>query len=137
MAQAISAARIVDWYEEAIDTDKKLPSAYRKGASAMQFDIVHDASDHAAWKKSEPKIVASAKQIARYEMLLFNINPLLTPIERKLVWSRALRVPYTHIGKKLKMHRHTVKEKYLETIIFIKYLIAYDKKLLDMIEKIT
>ena len=70
-------------------------------------------------------------------MLLFNINPLLTPIERKLVWSRALRVPYTHIGKKLKMHRHAVKEKYLETIIFIKYLIAYDKKLLDMIDKIT
>jgi hypothetical protein len=99
LAKTISAAGIVDLFAEAIETDKKLPSAYRKGASAMQFDIVHDASDHAAWKKREPKIVASAK--------------------------------------KLKMHRHTVKEKYLETVIFIKYLIAYDKKLLDMIDKIT
>jgi len=53
------------------------------------------------------------------------------------MWSRAMKVPYTHLAKKLKMHRHTVKEKYLETVIFIKYLIAYDKKLLDMIDKIT
>lgn len=137
MAKTISAAGIVDLFAEAIETDKKLPSAYRKGASAMQFDIVHDASDHAAWKKREPKIVASAKQIARYEFVLFNINPLLTPMDRKLMWSRAMKVPYTHLAKKLKMHRHTVKEKYLETVIFIKYLIAYDKKLLDMIDKIT
>ena len=136
MAQELTTSFIVELFEEAISTDKKLPPAFKKGYSHMKFDIKHDATEHAAWDKREMRVAASSKDIARYEFILFNINPLLNQTERKLMWSRALRVPYHHLGKKLKMHRHTVKQKYLETIIYIKYLIAYDKKQLDKFDKI-
>tara|TARA_R100001443_G_scaffold96634_1_gene103470 strand:+ start:2101 stop:2514 length:414 start_codon:yes stop_codon:yes gene_type:complete len=136
MAQELTTSFIVELFEEAISTDKKLPPAYKKGYSHMKFDVKHEATEHAAWDKREMRVAASSKEIARYEFILFNINPLLSKTERKLMWSRALRVPYHYLGKKLKMHRHTVKEKYIETIIYIKYLIAYDKKLLDKFDKI-
>jgi len=34
------------------------------------------------------------------------------------------------------MHRHKVKEMYLEVLIYIRYLVAYDKYLLDKYDKI-
>tara|TARA_X000001316_G_scaffold1631_2_gene320 strand:- start:644 stop:1057 length:414 start_codon:yes stop_codon:yes gene_type:complete len=136
MAQTVSATWLVDAYEEAIATDRKLPAAYRKGYTGMQFDIKHDVTEHNAWDKKPSRVPATSKQIARYDFLLFHINPLLDATERKLVWARAMGMPYVALGKKLGMHRHTVKEKYLEVLIYIKYLVAYDKFLLDKFDKI-
>jgi len=141
MAQTISTTRLkvewfVDAFEEAIQTDRKLPAAYKKGYNGMKFDIKHDVTEHNAWDKQPSRIAASSKQIARYDFLLFNITPLLDKTERRLVWSRGMRMPYIQIGKRLGLHRHTVKEKYLEVLIYIKYLVAYDKFLLDKFDKI-
>ena len=73
----------------------------------------------------------------RYEFVLFELNPRLEKEERTIMWSKAVGLPYTKLGRKLGMSRHKVKEKYLELIIFIKYLIAYDKKLFDKFCKIA
>ena len=73
----------------------------------------------------------------RYEFVLFELNPRLERDERTVMWSKAVGLPYTKLGRKLGMSRHQAKEKYLELIIFIKYLIAYDKKLFDKYNKIS
>ena len=132
----VTAETLVDWFEEAIQTDRKLPPAYRKGYSAMRFEIKHDVTEHGAAVTRKPKIAASSKQIARYEFLLFNITPLLDKKERKIVWLRGMRVPYVRIGRKMGMHRHTVKKKYIEALVYIKLLIALDKKLFAKVDKI-
>ena len=132
----VTAETLVDWFEEAIQTDRKLPPAYRKGYSAMRFDIKHDTTEHGAAVTKKPKIAASSKQIARYEFLLFDITPMLSKQEREIVWLRGLRVPYVRIGRKMGMHRHTVKKKYIEALVFIKLLVALDKKLFAKIDKI-
>ena len=102
----------------------------------MRFDIKHDTTEHGAEVTKKPKIAASSKQIARYEFLLFDITPMLSKQERKIVWLRGLRVPYVRIGRKMGMHRHTVKKKYIEALVFIKLLVALDKKLFAKIDKI-
>jgi hypothetical protein len=61
---------------------------------------------------------------------------MLSVEERKLVWLRGLRVPYVRIGRRMGMHRHTVKKKYIETLVYIKLLIALDKKLFAKVDKI-
>jgi len=136
MAQTGSTTWLVDAFEEAIATDRKLPAAYKKGYNGMKFDIKHDVTEHNAWDKQPTRSAASSKEIARYDFLLYHITPLLDTTERKLVWSRGMGMPYVHIGKKLGMHRHKVKEMYLEVLIYIKYLVAYDKYLLDKYDKI-
>ena len=103
----------------------------------MHFDIVRDKSEHAAWEKRPLRLAASSKDIARYEFVLFELNPRLEVDERVIMWAKAVGLPYTKLGRKLGMSRHKVKEKYLELIIFIKYLIAYDKKLFDKFNKIS
>jgi hypothetical protein len=45
-------------------------------------------------------------------------------------------VPYVRIGRRMGMHRHTVKKKYIETLVYIKLLIALDKKLFAKVDKI-
>jgi hypothetical protein len=132
----VTAETLADWFEEAIQTDRKLPPAYRKGYSAMRFEIKHDVTEHGAAVTRRPKIAASSKQIARYEFLLFHVTPMLSVEERKLVWLRGLRVPYVRIGRRMGMHRHTVKKKYIETLVYIKLLIALDKKLFAKVDKI-
>ena len=132
----VTAETLADWFEEAIQTDRKLPPAYRKGYSAMRFEIKHDVTEHGAAVTRRPKIAASSKQIARYEFLLFHVTPMLSVEERKLVWLRGLRVPYVRIGSRMGMHRHTVKKKYIETLVYIKLLIALDKKLFAKVDKI-
>lgn len=103
----------------------------------MHLDVVPDKTEHNAWDKRPLRIAASSKDIARYEFVLFELNPRLEVDERTVMWAKAVGLPYTKLGRKLGMSRHQAKEKYLELIIFIKYLIAYDKKLFDKYNKIS
>lgn len=103
----------------------------------MHFDVVAEKSEHNAWNKRPLRLAASSKDIARYEFVLFELNPRLEREERTIMWAKAVGLPYTKLGHKLGMSRHQAKQKYLELIIYIKYLIAYDKKLFDKFNKIA
>lgn len=137
MEKILSTQSVIDLFSDAIKTDRKLPPEYRNNMKTMHFDIVRDKSEHAAWEKRPLRLAASSKDIARYEFVLFELNPRLEVDERVIMWAKAVGLPYTKLGRKLGMSRHKVKEKYLELIIFIKYLIAYDKKLFDKFNKIS
>ena len=137
MEKVLTASSIIDLFADAIKTDRKLPPEYKNNMKTMNFDVVAEKSEHNAWDKRPLRLAASSKDIARYEFVLFDLNPRLQVEERTIMWAKALGLPYTKLGHKLGMSRHQAKEKYLELIIFIKYLIAYDKKLLDKFNKIS
>ena len=137
MEKVLTAQSIIDLFADAIKTDRKLPPEYKNNLKTMHLDVVPDKTEHSAWDKRPLRIAASSKDIARYEFVLFELNPRLERDERTVMWSKAVGLPYTKLGRKLGMSRHQAKEKYLELIIFIKYLIAYDKKLFDKYNKIS
>ena len=104
-------------FEKANDVEKKLPPAIKNGMASMRFDVVNDATEHAAWHKAKPRFIATATEIAIFEYVLFYLNPMLSQEERKLVWARSIRVPWHYIGSNiLKCSRHTAKKRYLEVI---------------------
>ncbi len=137
MEKVLSTQSIIDLFSDAIKTDRKLPPEFKNNLKTMKFDVVNDKTEHNAWEKRPLRVAANSKDIARYEFVLFELNPRLQIEERTIMWSKAVGLPYTKLGRKLGMSRHQVKEKYLELIIFIKYLIAYDKKLFDKFCKIA
>ena len=137
MEKVLSTQSIIDLFSDAIKTDRKRPPEYKNNLKTMKFDDVNDKTEHNSWEKRPLRIAASTKDIARYEFVLFELNPRLEIEERTIMLSKAVGLPYTKLGRKLGMSRHQVKEKYLELIIFIKYLIAYDKKLFDKFCKIA
>lgn len=134
---SITSVQIIDMFQIAYDTDKKLPSVYRQGASSMKFDIVHDSSDHNRWSKQPIKTVATSKEIEIYEFCLFYLGPLMSVDERKLVWARTLNAPWHWIGKNiLNCSRHTAKKRYLEVIRMLRMRVSISEELMKKLPRI-
>ena len=73
----ITSVQIIDMFEKANDVEKKLPPAIKNGMASMRFDVVNDATEHAAWHKAKPRFIATANEIAIFEYVLFYLNPML------------------------------------------------------------
>tara|TARA_Y100001973_G_C5138962_1_gene301887 strand:- start:669 stop:1076 length:408 start_codon:yes stop_codon:yes gene_type:complete len=126
----VTSVQIIDMFEMAHDVEKKLPAAVQNGMSSMRFDVVNDKTEHAAWKKAKVRLTATAREIAVYEYVLFYLNPMLGPEERKMVWARSIRVPWHFIGSNiLKCSRHTAKKRYMETIRLLRMRILISDEL--------
>ena len=126
----VTSVQIIDMFEMAHDVEKKLPAAVQNGMSSMLFDVVNDKTEHAAWKKAKIRLTATAREIAVYEYVLFYLNPMLGPEERKMVWARSIRVPWHFIGSNiLKCSRHTAKKRYMETIRLLRMRILISDEL--------
>jgi len=134
---SVTSVQIIDMFQTAYDTDKKLPAVYKKGAKAMKFEVIHDKSDQAAWSKNEIRIAASSNELRIYEYCLFYLNPLMSVDERKLVWARCYGAPWHWIGKNiLKCSRHTAKKRYMGIIRLLRMRICIDEKLLAKLPRI-
>lgn len=133
----ITSVQIIDMFEKANDVEKKLPPAIKNGMASMRFDVVNDATEHAAWHKAKPRFIATANEIAIYEYVLFYLNPMLSKEERKLVWARSIRVPWHYIGSNiLKCSRHTAKKRYLEVIRMLRMRILISEELTKKLPRI-
>ena len=132
----ITSVQIIDMFQIAYDTDKKLPAVYKKGASSMRFDIVHDTTDHSRWSKQPIRLTASNKEIEILEFCLFYLNPLMSVEERKLVWARTYNAPWHWIGKNiLNCTRHTAKKKYLGVIRMLRMKISINGELMKKLPR--
>ena len=127
----ITSVQIIDMFEKANDVEKKLPPAIKNGMASMRFDVVNDATEHAAWHKAKPRFIATANEIAIFEY------PMLSQEERKLVWARSIRVPWHYIGSNiLKCSRHTAKKRYLEVIRMLRMRILISEELTKKLPRI-
>ena len=77
MEKVLSTQSIIDLFSDAIKTDRKLPPEYKNNLKTMKFDVVNDKTEHNAWDKRPLRIAANSKDIARYEFVLFVLNPRL------------------------------------------------------------
>ena len=134
----IRPEQIIDLFQIAHDTDKKLPGTYKTGMRSMHFEVVADKTEHRAWEKNPVRITATSNEIAIYEYCLFHLNPLLSVEERKMVWARTVGAPWHWIGKNiLHCSRQTAKKRYLEAIRMLRMRIVISGELMDKLPRLN
>ena len=97
---------VADHFEEAFRTLRKLPPVKAQGYFNTWPDIVRTSREIAAMEPQPMRVWPSAAAITRLEQT-FDWVLWISVEERKLVWSRAARVPWKQISGELGVDRTT------------------------------
>ena len=97
---------VADHFEEAFRTLRKLPPVKAQGYFNTWPDIVRTSREIAAMEPQPMRVWPSAAAITRLEQT-FDWVLWIEEAERKLVWSRAARVPWKQISGELGCDRTT------------------------------
>ena len=97
---------VADHFEEAFRTLRKLPPVKAQGYFSTWPDIVRTSREIAAMEPQPMRVWPSAAAITRLEQT-FDWVLWIEEAERKLVWSRAARVPWKQISGELGCDRTT------------------------------
>lgn len=101
-----TADGVADHLEEAFRTLRKLPPVKAQGYFNTWPDIVRTRREIAAMEPEPMRLRPSASAITRLEQT-FDWMLWIEEAERKLVWSRAARVPWKRISGELGCDRTT------------------------------
>lgn len=94
--QVWTADHVADHFEEAFRTLRKLPPVKAQGYFGTWPTVVHTAREIAAMEPEPMRVWPTSAAISRLEQT-FEWMPWLEEAERKLIWSRAARVPWKQI----------------------------------------
>jgi Domain of unknown function (DUF6362) len=106
MAEEWTAEAVADHFEEAFRTLRKLPVVTVQGYFNTWPDILRTSREIAAMEPQPMRVWPSAAAITRLEQT-FDWVLWIGIDERKLVWSRAARVPWKLISGELGCDRTT------------------------------
>lgn len=101
-----TADDVADHFEEAFRTLRKLPPVKTRGYFNAWPDIVRTSREIAAMEPQPMRVWPSAASITRLEQT-FDWVLWIEEAERKLIWSRAARVPWKQISGELGCDRTT------------------------------
>ncbi len=101
-----TAECVADHFEETFRTLRKLPPVKAQGYFNTWPDIVRTSREIAAMEPQPMRVWPSAAAITRLEQT-FDWVLWIEEAERKLVWSRAARVPWKQISGELGCDRTT------------------------------
>ena len=101
-----TADDVADHFAEAFRTLRKLPSAAPRGHGSHWPQILRSAREIAAMEPEPMRVWPSPAAITRLEQTFDWVLWIAEP-ERKLVWSRAARVPWKQISGELGCDRTT------------------------------
>jgi hypothetical protein len=91
-----TADGVADYFEEAVQTMRKLPPVRAKGYFGAWPEILRSAKEIAAMEPEPMRVRPSTAAVTRLEQT-FDWMLWITVEERKLVWLRAARVPWKQI----------------------------------------
>ena len=101
-----SGEAVADHFEEAVRTLRKLPPVRVTGYFNAWPEILRSAKEIAAMAPEPMRVLPSTRAITRLEQT-FDWVLWIEEAERKLVWSRAARVPWKQISGELGCDRTT------------------------------
>jgi len=101
-----TAERVADHFEEAFRTLRKLPPVKARGYFNAWPDFARSKKEIAAMEPEPMRVWPSATAITRLEQT-FDWVLWINENERKLVWSRAARLPWKKISGELGVDRTT------------------------------
>ena len=135
---------IVNLYEEAARTDRRLPPAYVKQKTTAWVDYRQEKMYQHSYHKTELKIVPSPRQVERWWIASELLRIFIDECDmRKLIWARAKKIPFTKLGRIFGYSRHKIKQKWLEEVAFLRLCLQQaqtdpkkNKKIISIIDKI-
>ena len=137
----ITTQDIINLFEDAARTDRRLPSAIKKQKITAWMDHTQEKMYQHSYYAANFKIVPSSRDISRWWIASEILRSVVEDIEiKKLIWIRANKLPWTMIGRRFGYHRRKVKQMFEEEIIYIRLwlqLHSNHKKVNDMIDKIV
>lgn len=89
----LSRKEVLERFEEAVYTAKRLPPVIIPGCKAAWPDIIYTPLEILQQEKRPIKLRPSSEQLSRLDEVL-SWTPLLTELERKLIWYKAQRKPW-------------------------------------------
>jgi hypothetical protein len=101
-----TADDVAEQFEEAFRTLRKLPPVRVRGYFNTWPDYFHSFADLVAQEPQPMRIIPSPAAISRFEQTLDWVL-WIEESERRLVWSRAARVPWKQISYELGCDRST------------------------------
>ena len=128
-----TATDLDDLFMEAAETERKLPSPYRKQkmASWPEYRLTWQAY---GWDKDAPVrlISPTTKEIDRHDLAL-GLGLITTEEDRRLIWATAhsgafrQRGPsWTKLAKIRQMNRQTVKDRYQQALCRLYYSVKFN-----------
>ena len=137
----ITTHDIILLFEEAARTDRRLPPAFKKARTTHWMDYRQEKMYQHSWHKAEYKVKPTSRQITRWWIASEILRTIVEDIDtKKIIWVRARRFPWTHIGRMFGFNRHKVKKIWEEEIMYIRLYLQLsakkNKKYNDIIDKI-
>ena len=106
----MSRKELLERFEEAVYTAKRLPPIIIPGCKAVWPDIIYTPLEILQQEKRPIRLRPSSEQLSRLDEVL-SWTPLLTELERKLIWYKAQRKPWKFICTVLGISRSSANDK--------------------------
>ena len=114
----LSRKEVLERFEEAVYTAKRLPPVIIRGCKAAWPDIIYTPLEILQQEKRPIKLRPSSEQLSRLDEVL-SWTPLLTELERKLIWYKAQRKPWKFICTALGISKSSGNEKLNKALDFL------------------
>jgi|TARA_R100001530_G_scaffold135746_1_gene113771 hypothetical protein len=136
----VTVQDLIHLFEEAVRTDRRLPSAFRKERTTAWLDYRQEKMYQHSYHKADFKIVPTASQIDRWWIACEILGKLVKDIDTKrMLWMRAKKIPFTQLGRAFGVSRHKIKKTWEEELIYLRlYLQIHQKneKISSIVDKI-
>ena len=133
---------IINLFEQAALTDKRLPRAIKKQKTTASWQEVKQEKMYKhSWNDATFVIKPSSKDISRWWIASTLLREVVEDLQvKRIIWSRAKKIPFSRIARFVGVDRRKVKSMWLEEIMYIRLWLQLHektKKISDMIDKIV
>ena len=133
---------IINLFEQAAQTDKRLPRAIKKQKTTASWQEVKQEKMYKhSWNDATFVVKPSSKDISRWWIASTILREVVEDLQAKrIIWSRAKKIPFSRIARFVGVDRRKVKTMWLEEIMYIRLWLQLHektKKICEMIDKIV
>jgi len=133
---------IINLFEQAALTDKRLPRAFKKQKTTASWqEVKQEKMYRHSWYDATFVVKPTSKDISRWWIASTILREVVEDLQAKrIIWSRAKKIPFSRIARFVGVDRRKVKTMWLEEIMYIRLWLQLhenNKKVNDMIDKIV
>jgi len=135
----VSLNDLILLFADAARTDRQMPGVIRKQKMCSWVDYPDEITSYGYTSAEDTvRLVPEQIQVDRWEIATQLLNELDDKKMRKVIWAKAKGASWVWLGKRTKLSRQWIKEKYLEAIFVMMFRINKDNvNKLYIINKIT
>ena len=115
---------LIRLFDDAAETDRLMPSIIRKQKMSSWVDYPDEITAYGYTRmKDLVRAVPDQIQIDRWEIATKMLMEIEDANMRKVIWAKAKGASWVWLGKKTKLSRQWIRQKYLEALIVLAFRI--------------